>query len=193
MYTIEIKKYHFLNEIAERVETVIFGGSEDAAIPAGELHQAFAMETALYNRSFQNLSVEDGIKLYDSCIHPLHPQTLLLHIGEADLEDFAENSTAFDQKYRSLISHIRQQDKKCTIAIISLKNQKGCKDIAEMNRHLKHIAESKRCEFFDISEKTLRNPQVMKQISFLQTTGFVRRLPSRQPIANTVKILYGFI
>ena len=193
MYSTEIKKYSFLNEIAERVGTVIFGGSEDAAIPTGELRQAFDLETALYNRSFQNLSVEDAIGLYDSCIQPLCPQTLLLHIGEADLGDFAKNSAAFDAKYRQLIAHIRRQDKKCGIAILSLKNQDGRSDIAEMNRHLKHIAESEQCEFFDISEKMLRNPHAMKQISFLNTTGFTRRLPSRQPVANMVRILYGFM
>lgn len=193
MYTTEIKKYSFLNDIAERVGTVIFGGSEDAAIPAGELRQAFDMETALYNRSFRNLSVEDGIHLYNSCIQPLQPQTLLLHIGEADLGDFAKDSAAFDEKYRQLISHIRRQDGNCTIAIISLKNREGRSDIAEMNRHLNHIADSEQCEFFDISERTLQNPYAMKQISFMNTTGFARRLPSRQPVANTVKILYGFM
>lgn len=193
MYTAEIKKYTFLNEIAERVGTVIFGGSEDAAIPTGELHQAFDMETALYNRSFRNLSIEDAIRLYDSCVLPLRPQTLLLHIGEADLGDFAKDSGAFDEKYRQLIAHIRRQDRKCSIAIISLKNQDGRQEIAEMNRHLKHLADSEQCDFFDISEKTLRNPHAMKQISFLHTTGFTRRVPSRQPVANMVRILYGFL
>ena len=193
MYTTEIKKYSFLNEIAERVGTVIFGGSDDADIPAGELRQAFDLESALYNRSFQNLSVKDGIELYDSCILPLHPKTVLLHIGEADLEDFMGDSALFDQKYRNLIAHIRQNDKKCTIAVISLKNQEDNREIEVMNRHLKHIAESEHCEFFDISGETLRNPQIMKQISYLQTSGFTRRMPSRQPIANMVKILYGFV
>ena len=129
----EVKKYKKLNELAEQNGIVIFGGKEDVHIPLGELRQAFSVESKMYNRSINNLSIKNAITVFDECVAPLAPETVLIHIGDADLSFFTENSTEFDNQYRELITHIRTQNKKCRIAVVSLKNYDNDPLITEMN------------------------------------------------------------
>lgn len=187
----ETEKYAALNELAEKGGTVILGGSADREIPLCELKQAFALRVNLYNRSISDLSVHNAIELYDTCVAPLAPESVLLHIGAADAELFAEHPADFDQKYRELIEHIRSVDPKCSIAIISLKNPDEAANIAEMNKHLKYIAESERCEYGDIAAKRVWNPKETRDVvSFVYSIGFVHPLKNQRPIYDLVKILF---
>ena len=118
----EIKNYVKLNDLAEQGGIVIFGSGSDKNIPTGELRQAFAVESKVYNRSFESISVKDALSVYKETVAALSPETVLLHIGETDMDFFAESPVEFDNKYRELIGYIKSQNKKCRIAIISLRN-----------------------------------------------------------------------
>lgn len=193
MFENEIKKYQALNELAEQNGIVIIGGTEDKNIPLCELKQAFELNSNLYNRSVDNLSVNDVSKIYDTCVAQLNPESVLLHIGNADLKLFEDNSSDFDNKYRELIKHIRTSNSKCNIAIISLKNADDNNNIAEINKHLKYIAESERCEYGDISTKRVWNPKQTKDVvSFVYSIGFVHTLKNKRPIYDLVKILFCY-
>lgn len=186
-----IKKYTALNELAEQGGIVILGGSADKDIPLCELKQAFALEANLYNRSVDDLSVDTAAKVYEACVAPLHPETVLLHIGAADLQVFEEHPAEFDQTYRELIAHIKATDPKCGIVIISLKNPEEKANIAEMNRHLRYIAESEQCRYGDIAVKRVWNPKQTKDVvSFVYSTGFAFPLRDKRPIYDLVKILF---
>lgn len=189
----EIKKYQSLNELAVPNGIVLLGGTEDREIPLGELKQAFEWNSKLYNRSVRNLSVDTALEIYNTCVAEINPESVLLHIGEADLKFFKENPSDFEQKYRELIQHIRTSNRKCNIAIISLKNPLDDSTIAEMNRHLKYIADSEHCEYGDISTKRVWNPKQTKDVvSFVYSTGFVRPLKMKRPIYDLVKIIFCF-
>lgn len=191
MFEQEIKKYLALNELAEAGGTVLFGGTADKSIPLCELKQAFSLTEKLYNRSFTGLSVTDAVTAYDSCITGLNPDCVLLHIGEEDVTLFDTDSATFEQHFRALVQHIRKLDKKCTIGIISLRNPDNSEAISELNKSLKYIAESERCEFEDISVKRVWNPKEMKDVvSFVYSTGFVRPLRNKRPLYDLVKILF---
>ena len=187
----EIKKHLAMNELAEPNGIIIIGGTEDREIPLCELKQAFELNSNLYNRSITNLSINSAVEVYDSCVAGLNPDCILLHIGDADLDFFTADPTAFAQKYRELIKHIKSLDKKCNVVIISLKNPQNLDNITELNKHLKYIAESERCEFEDIATKRVWNPKETKDIvSFLYSTGFVRPLHSQRSVYDLVKILF---
>lgn len=189
----QTKKYKFLNQLADKNGIVIFGGSEDLDIPIGELKQAFSIDSNVYNRSIDNLSILNAIPAYDSCVLPLMPETILLHIGKADLEFFYEDSAAFDQKFRELISHIREKNKSCHIGIISLKNHENDSNITKINQHLKYIAESEHCEYSDISNRRVWNPKNTKDaISFVYSTGFIYSLKNPRPLYDLVKIFFFY-
>ena len=189
----EINIHKSLNKIAESNGIVIFGGGEDKDIPIGELRQAFAIESKLYNRSITGLSAENAVELFDECVAPLAPDTILLHVGVADLGAFRQLPSAFDNAYRTLISHIKAFNKNCRIAIVSLKNYNDDAVIAELNKHLKYIADSEQCEFGDIAKKKVWNPQQTKELSsFLCSMGFARPLNSRHSLYDLIKIVFCF-
>lgn len=186
----EIKNYVKLNDLAEQGGIVIFGSGSDKNIPTGELRQAFAVESKVYNRSFESISVKDALSVYKETVDALSPETVLLHIGETDIEFFAENSAEFDNKYRELIGYIKSQNKKCRIAIISLRNYDYDPQIEEINKHLKYIADSEQCEYCDISAKMVWNPKASMEVaSFVYSIGFVHPLKTKRPLYDLVKIL----
>ena len=187
----EIKKYQRLNELAEQNGIVIFGGNSDKELPLCELRQSYNIEQKMYNRSISGLSVKDAISAYDACVSTLDPETVLLHIGMADLDLFSTNSADFDNTYRAFISHIRSKNKGIRIAIISLKNKDGDPLICEMNRHLKYIAESEQCEYGDIEHTKLWNPKnTMSAAAFVASLGFVHPLKYKRPLYDLIKMLY---
>ena len=191
MKDFEIEKYERLNQIAQSKGIVIFGGSDDTDIPLCELRQAFDIEENMYNRSFHELSIEHAIEAYDSCVAPISPETVFLHIGKNDVVLLHKNPNLFDSKYRELIEHIRAENKTCRIAVVSMKNYYNDPDIAEMNRHLKFIAHSEKCEYGDIATRKVWNPQATRDAaSFVRNIGFVRPLKSARPIYDLIRILF---
>lgn len=183
--------YAVLNELAKKGGTVIFGGKEDMNIPLCELKQAFELDGIFYNRSIEDLSVANAAEHYEVYISDLEPDTVLLHIGEADLDLFNKKPSEFIRLYRELIVKIKTLNKKCRIAVISLKNYNNEESIAQFNKQLKYLADSERCEFVDISEKKIWNPKGTKDvISFVYSVGFLHPLKIHKPIYDLVKILF---
>ena len=187
----EILKYQKLNELAQTGGIVILGGSEDLNIPLCEIRQAFEMEENLYNRSFSNLAVTDSMAAYDACVAVLKPETILLHIGQQDLNMLQQNSAQFDNQYRALINHIREQNKHCRVAIVSLRNYESDPVIAEMNKHLKYIADMEHCEYGDIASRRVWNPKAtMEAANFVRNIGFMRPLKVERSIFDLTKMLF---
>ena len=185
----EIKKYKTLNSISEQDGIVIFGSTEDIYIPLCELRQAFGIKENCYNRSFENLTISEAFDIYADCVADLSPETILLHIEDA--ESFKTSADKFTADYRKLISQIRKNNKKCRIGIVSAKNYDSNSEIAELNKQLKYIADSEKCEFCDISQKRVWNPQQTKDIvSFVYNIGFVHPLKNKRPLNNLVRLLF---
>ena len=191
MYERELLKYRFLNQLAESDGIVIFGGSQDVDIPLGELKQAFALDGNLYNRSFGGLRAADAVNLFRESVAELCPDTLLLHIGDADVFDF--DSGTFEKNYRALIHAIRAKHKNCRIVIVSQKNYENNPVVAGMNDLLKTIASAETCDFEDVSAKHSWNPQERSEIStFIHDLGFVRPLNIKRPVYDLVRILFCY-
>lgn len=189
----EIKTYQSLNSLATAGGLVIFGGAEDRLIPLCELKETFDLQYTFYNRSFPGLCLDNAARIYDRCVSPLAPQEVYLHIGDADTALFTEDAALFDLKYSRLVQHIRDTDKKCSLAIISLKNPDNDPVIAELNKHLAVIAQNTRCEFCDIAQLRVWNPRQTKEVvSFLYSLGFVRPLKQKRPLQDMAKILFCY-
>ena len=187
----EILKYQKLNELAQTGGIVILGGSEDLNIPLCEIRQAFEMEENLYNRSFMDFSVTDSVVAYDACVSALKPETILLHVGQMDLDMLQQKATEFDSQYRALINHIRAQNKHCRIAIVSLRNYENDPVIANMNTHLKYIADMEHCEYGDIASRRVWNPKAtLDAANFVRNIGFMRPLKVERSIFDLTKMLF---
>ncbi len=189
MNAMEFGKYARLNDLAEQGGVVIFGCGEDTSIPTCELRQAFSLDEKVYNRSFSDMTIDEAADAYNRAVAPLDPETVLLHLGQADRQRFAEDASSFDQAYIALIRAIRAQDKDCRIVVVSLKNYDNDPAIEEMNRHLRFIADSEKCAFGDIAEKKVWNPKSsMRASSFVHSLNFP--FQNQEPVYDLVKIMF---
>lgn len=188
-----LNRYKELNELATPGGIVIFGGEEDITLPLGELRQAFGIEENMYNRSVTGLSVKNAIEVYKEYVAPLVPETIILHIGAADMEYFTENTSAFDESYCAFIAYIKAQNKKCRIAVVSLKNDTENAQMKELNKHLKYIADAEKCEYGDITSKIVWNPKSTRDaLAFVCSIAGISSMKNRHPLYDLIKIVYGY-
>lgn len=193
MNELEIKKYQSLNKLANCGGIVLFGSKELFEIPLCELKQAFDINDDLYNRSFKSVSLADAQNIYTECISEIKPDTLFIQLGSDDIDLFANDKDKFISLYRNLVSVIKRSNKKCRIAIVSLKNHNSDKAVAEMNSMLKYIADSEKCEFCDISSKKTCSPAQVKSISsFIHNMGFVQPVQCKRPIYDLSRMIFCF-
>lgn len=186
-----MNEYKMLNELAEKEGTVIFGEGEDINLPLCELKQAFALNETLYNRSFENICIKNAAEIYETYVAPLCPKNVFVHLGRNDIDFFSSSSDEFTAAYTELISKIKSYNKNCKIAVVSLKNYDCDPKIGKLNRQLKYIADSEKCEFCDISEKKLRAFKQTKEIvSFMYDIGFVRRIKNARPLRDLAQMLF---
>ena len=174
---------------SEKNAVIVFGGSLDNSIPVTKLAEAFDFNFQILNKSFSELSVKNAKDLFCTYIQPLHPEGIIIHLGEKDLNMFKANSSEFDSAYLKLIEAVKAANPKCRIALISLYNEEGNPTIEEMNRHIKAIAESEKCDFVNVENARLWNPTASKAaIRFAQNMG----LSVRKPLRDVAEILYSY-
>ena len=173
----------------EKNAVIVFGGSLDKSIPVEELAKSFDFNFRIFNKSVPELSVKDSLGYFSAYIKPMRPEAMILHIGERDLNLFKANSSEFDSLYIKLIEEIRYTNSKCRLALVSLYNESSNQTVAEMNRHIKAIADSEKCDFIDVENAKLWKPESSKAaIRFAQNMG----LAVKKPLRDIAEILYSY-
>lgn len=173
----------------EKNAVIVFGGSLDISIPVDELAKSFDFNFRIFNKSVAELSIKDSLGYFSAYIKPMRPEAMILHIGERDLNLFKANSSEFDSLYIKLIEEIRYTNSKCRLALVSLYNETSNQTVAEMNRHIKAIADSEKCDFIDVENAKLWKPESAKAaIRFAQNMG----LAVKKPLRDIAEILYSY-
>lgn len=190
----EVRSYRALNTMADSGAIVLIGGAADKDIPVSEIAESCELNCKIYNRSASKLSVNEAERYYIDCVASLCPESVLLHIGGSDIEFFRSNQSAFDKAYLSLVERIKSDNSKVRIAVISIANPTKNEVVAEMNRHLKAIAESERCDYCDCEHTRAWEPAVTRQVfSFLYNEGFVEPLKIKRPLRDIVTLMYSYL
>ena len=113
----------------------------------------------------------------------------MLHLGEEDLALFQKDSAAFDNYYLTLVDEIKSVNKNCRIALISVNNPEGRKEINLMNAHISAIAQTEKAVFINLENAKLWNPEATKAANdFAYSMG----LSVRKPLRNVAEILYSY-
>lgn len=178
------------NDNIEKTNSVILmGGEFDKKIPVNELAKSFDFNFDIYNKSNAELCVENSTEYFKENIAPLYPEGILIHLGKNDLKSFTEDNTVFDNAYLNLINEIKQTNKNCRIALISVNNPDKDKNISAMNAHIKAIAESAKATFVNLESVKLWNPNATKAATeFAYSMG----LRIRKPLKDVADILYSY-
>lgn len=178
------------NDSIEKTNCVILmGGDFDKKIPVNELAKSFDFNFDIYNKSNADLCVENSTKYFKENIASLYPEGILIHLGKNDVKSFTEDNSRFDNAYLNLINEIKQTNKNCRIALISVNNSDKDKNISAMNAHIKAIAESAKATFVNLESVKLWNPNATKAATeFAYSMG----LRIRKPLKDVADILYSY-
>ena len=113
----------------------------------------------------------------------------MIHIGENEIYLCINNCELFDKKYLELIKLIKNCNRNCRIVLISVSNPQNNENINILNRHIKAIADSEQCDFVNLDNAHLWNPEATKAaIEFAQNMG----LNTRKPLSDVAEILYSY-
>ncbi|MCQ2601885.1 MAG: hypothetical protein MJ184_11055 [Treponema sp.] len=176
---------------ADGESVVLLGGSLDKEIPVAEVAQSFNFNFKMYNRSKYGLSLKDAKKTYLESVEPMNPEAVIIHLGKEDVEMFKNNSADFDVKYLELLSSIKHQNKDRRIALVSLEEESKVE--VEMNRHIKAIAESEKCEYVNMDRAKLWDTEKTKEVTaFMYELGFDSQLKVKKPLGDISKVLYSY-
>lgn len=185
----EDMNYQELNTVAKKNAVILFGGDLDKQIPVAELAQSFDFNFQIYNRSEEGISVKTAKDFFLENIASMEPEGVIVHLGDKDINLLKSSGADFDKYYLDLISSIKEVNKKCRLAFVSVNNPNNDKTIAEMNRHIKALADSERAAFINLDNAKLWNPKAAKAaISFAHNMG----LKVRKPLTDVAEILYSY-
>lgn len=185
----EDMNYQELNTVAKKNAVILFGGDLDKQIPVAELAQSFDFNFQIYNRSEEGISVKTAKDFFLENIASMEPEGVIVHLGDKDINMLKTSGADFDKYYLDLISSIKEVNKKCRLAFVSVNNPNNDKTIAEMNRHIKALSDSERAVFINLDNAKLWNPKAAKAaISFAHNMG----LKVRKPLTDVAEILYSY-
>ena len=185
----EDMNYQELNTVAKKNAVILMGGDLDKQIPVAELAQSFDFNFQIYNRSEEKLSVKQARTFFQDNINAMEPEGIIIHLGDSDMNLFKTNSADFDKYYLTLLAAVKACNKRCRIALVSVNNPNSDKTIAEMNRHIKALADSEKAVFINLDNAKLWNPQAAKaSVSFAYGMG----LKVRKPLTDVAEILYSY-
>lgn len=185
----EDMNYQELNTVAKKNAVILMGGDLDKQIPVAELAQSFDFNFQIYNRSEEKLSVKQARTFFQDNINAMEPEGIIIHLGDSDMNLFKTNSADFDKYYLTLLAAVKACNKSCRIALVSVNNPNSDKTIAEMNRHIKALADSEKAVFINLDNAKLWNPQAAKaSVSFAYGMG----LKVRKPLTDVAEILYSY-
>lgn len=176
--------------VAEKKNAVILmGGRADKQIPVSKLAKDFNFNFDIYNKSTENLTVSNALEYFKQNISQMLPEGIMIHLGDADVAFFQNDSAGFDNYYLTLIDEIKAVNKNCRIALLSVNNPDNNKSISLMNAHINAIAQTQNADYINLENAKLWNPQATKAASdFAYSMG----LRIRKPLRDVAEILYSY-
>jgi len=175
--------------VEKKNAVILMGGAFDKEIPVSNLAKEFNFNFDIYNKSQEGLGMATAKSYFESYVAPLAPEGILIHLGENDALTFKKDTSSFDMAYLNLIESIKACNKNCRIALVSVENTNGDKNIALLNAHIKAIADSEKVTFVSIENARLWNPEATKAAS---SFAYGMGLKIRKPLRDVAEILYSY-
>lgn len=144
----EMETYRELNSITEAGGVVLFGSNTFAALPVGELTQAFRITEPIYNRSVKNVRIDHIESYLKVCLYDLNPRKIFVNMGDVDILDENVDIDNFIAKYEWLLYMIHTKTN-ASIYIVPIVS--GCQAAFQINQRLKMLAAQTGCKYIDVS------------------------------------------
>lgn len=168
---------------------ILFGGSLDKNIPVADLSREYNFNFDIYNKSCENITLPAALEYFKENIVKMIPEGIIIHLGENDISLFQNDSAAFDNYYLTLLDEIKAVNKDCRIALISINNPAGNKNLALMNAHINAIAQTEKAVFINLENAKLWNPEATKAANEF---AYAMGLKIRKPLRDVAEIFYSY-
>lgn len=168
---------------------ILFGGSLDKNIPVAGLSREYNFNFDIYNKSCENITLPAALEYFKENIAKMIPEGIIIHLGENDISLFQNDSAAFDNYYLTLLDEIKAVNKDCRIALISINNPAGNKNLALMNAHINAIAQTEKAVFINLENAKLWNPEAAKAANEF---AYAMGLKIRKPLRDVAEIFYSY-
>ena len=168
---------------------ILFGGSLDKNIPVADLSREYNFNFDIYNKSCENITLPAALEYFKENIAKMIPEGIIIHLGENDISLFQNDSAAFDNYYLTLLDEIKAVNKDCRIALISINNPAGNKNLALMNAHINAIAQTEKAVFINLETAKLWNPEAAKAANEF---AYAMGLKIRKPLRDVAEIFYSY-
>lgn len=161
----EMETYREMNSVTEAGGVVLFGSNTFAALPVGELTQAFRITEPIYNRSIRDVRIDQIESYLKVCLFDLNPRKIFVNMGDIDILDENIDVDNFISRYEWLLYmiHTKTQAAIYIVPIVSISPT-----AFRINQRLKDLAASTGCRYIDVSgvlesrRPTLRLFEVLK-------------------------------
>ncbi len=161
----EMETYREMNSVTEAGGVVLFGSNTFAALPVGELTQAFRITEPIYNRSIRDVRIDQIESYLKVCLFDLNPRKIFVNMGDIDILDENIDVDNFISRYEWLLYmiHTKTQAAIYIVPIVSVSPT-----AFRINQRLKDLAASTGCRYIDVSgvmesrRPTLRLFEVLK-------------------------------
>ena len=161
----EMETYREMNSVTEAGGVVLFGSNTFAALPVGELTQAFRITEPIYNRSIRDVRIDQIESYLKVCLYDLNPRKIFVNMGDIDILDENIDVDNFISRYEWLLYmiHTKTQAAIYIVPIVSVSPT-----AFRINQRLKDLAASTGCRYIDVSgvmesrRPTLRLFEVLK-------------------------------
>ncbi len=161
----EMETYREMNSITEAGGVVLFGSNTFAALPVGELAQAFRITEPIYNRSIKDVRIDQIESYLKVCLYDLNPRKIFVNMGDIDILDENVDADNFISKYEWLLYMIHTKTQASIYIVPIVSNSPAA---LQINQRLKALASQTGCKYVDVAgvleskRPTLRLFEVLK-------------------------------
>lgn len=144
----EMETYREMNSITEAGGVVLFGSNTFAALPVGELAQAFRITEPIYNRSIKDVRIDQIESYLKVCLYDLNPRKIFVNMGDIDILDENVDADNFISKYEWLLYMIHTKTQASIYIVPIVSNSPAA---FKINQRLKALASQTGCKYIDVT------------------------------------------
>ena len=196
----KLRKYHELNQIAEKGETVCAGSSLMEFFPINEMLMNMGSAKKVYNRGMAAYTIDQYDEVLDICVLELQPSKLFINIGSNDLSLPGNTVENMIRKYRALLQRIKEALPECRITMLAFY---PCRDednapqepgrvprtmaiVNQSNESLQELAAELGCDWLDcnaplLAEDGMIRKEIMTDAIHFSPAGYVEVLKILEP------------
>lgn len=115
----KLRRYHELNAMAVKGQTVLAGSSLMEFFPINEMLLSKGNHTIVYNRGMAGYTIDQYDAALPECVLELMPKKLFINIGSNDLNKPGDTIGNLILKYRKLLQRIQEALPECEITVLA--------------------------------------------------------------------------